>query len=338
MKLKNVIILFTVFLNITTNSCIPLFAGQQQVQEQASSQKSREESPTSRFISFYPYERIKSVLYNYDLTDKDDSLFKKIIKKENSSFIGYHASSTDFAIFQDIVKFSIEEIMGISIPKDFHFFRNPLDSNLIYETADEFNAAIPIPLVGSDDLPWIRQHILSLNISLFQSFDAPWDLTPRYYLQNKTWTKPAYEALLKSFFYEIGLNPDSVSTIYTKASNNLSQERGILYQFFIKDEDYTALNTYFYVANSGGPPILYLSPTDVLFDYNRYTFPQLRMILNAKTSLNPYSKFIMCRYDNLTSSERKKYESTIRQELKKLPVESYKLLNAKIKLLEKWTL
>lgn len=337
MNIKNVFFLLTILFNLSTSFIsTPIYAANPQ--EAVVNHKTDEQSPTTRFVSFHSYNDIKRVLNTYYLTDKDETLFKKLIKDENSSFIGYHASSTDFAIFQDIVRLSIEELMKISIPKDFHFFRNPLDSNLIYETADEFNTAIPIPLVGSDDQGWIRQHILSLNISLYQSYDAAWDLTPRYYLQNQTWTKPVYQNILEPFFEEIGLDPESVSKIYAKARSNLPRERGILYQFFIKDEDYTALNAYFYVAYSGGMPVPTVTPTDVLFDYNRYTFPQLRLVLNAKTSLNPFSQFIMRRYDNLTSKQRNNYETIIRQELQKLPVESSKLLNAKNKLLQSWNL
>lgn len=335
MKIKYTILHLFLFLSVIT------YTNFSTIHAEPSSTVARiysEQSPTERFLSTHSYGSIKYALNNYLLSAKDEALFNQLIKNENSSFIGYHASSTDFAIFQDIIKCTIEEVMKISIPKDFHFFRNPLDSNLIYETAHDFNKNIPIPNFGYDDTPSIRQHILSLNIALYQSYDAPWDLTPRYYLQNQTWTKPIYEDLLKNFFSDVGLNPKSVSSIYAKArSNYLPFERGILYQFFIKDQEYSLINTYFYVAESGGTHISNLSPTDVLFDYSRHTFPQMRMVLNVKSTLNPFFKIMMRRSDNLTSSQRKKYDNLLRSEIKKLPVESNKLLQSKEKLLQLWS-
>lgn len=336
MKIKHTLRHLLIFLSVAANlNSLHLFADQPAVS--AVTRSHSEQTPSTRFLSYHSYDSIKSTLNNYSLSSKDETFFKNLIKNENSSFIGYHASSTDFAIFQDIIKFTIEEVIKISIPQNFHFFRNPLDSNLIYETAHAFNLAMPIPKVGLDDNPSVGQHLLSVNIALYQSYDAPWDLTPRYYLENQTWTKPVYENLLKSFFSEVGLNPKSVSSIYTKARNNFPLERGILFQLFVKDQDYTAINKYFYVAKSGGILIPSLTPTDVLFDYTRHTFPQLRMIFNSKSTLNPFFNFVMRRYDNLTSTQRKKYENSLRNEIKKLPADSHKLLEAKNKLLQSWS-
>lgn len=295
-----------------------------------------EQSPTYRFLSENRYADIKREFNKFNFSTKDENLFKKMIDQENSSFIGYHASSTDFLIFQDIIRMTIEEIMKISIPRDFHFFRNPLDRNLIYETADDFTEAMPIPKSGKDSNPAIRKHILSLNIALYQSFDEYGNSTPRYYLDNETWTEPVYEEILKPFFEEVGLNPKSIASIYAKAKRNLPTERGIIYQFFIKDEEYLSINTYFYVAKSGGAQIRAYSPTDVLFDYNRCDFPQMRMVFNAKTTLNPYGKIQIRQYDSLSKSERQKYQNSLRAEIRKLAAESNKLLKAKNKLLRNW--
>lgn len=180
----------------------------------------------------------------------------------------------------------------------------------------------------------MRQHILSLNIALYQSYDAPWALTPRYYLENQTWTKPRYQEFLKDFFDEVGFDPDSIAVIYSKAESNLPSKRGIIYQIFIEGNDYHAIDKLFYVAKSGGIPIKNTSPTDLLLDYNQHSFPQLRMVLNAKSTLNPFYKIIMRRHDDLSSSQRTHYEKTIKEELKKLAIDTDKLYKAKLKLLQ----
>ncbi len=337
MKFRYAILSLFIFLNVISNLNISTLQADQLISASVARSHS-EQSPTERFLSSHSYESIKYILKNYFVSSKDETLFSSLIKKENDSFIGYHASSMDFAVFQDIIKFTIEDVLKIPMPQDFHFFRNPLDSNLIYETAHDFNQSLLIPNSGYDDNPSIRQHILSLNIDLYQSYEAPWDLTPRYYLQNQTWTKPIYEEILKDFFRQVGLNPKFVSSIYAKARSNLPLDRGVLFQFFIKNQEYLVTNTHFYVAKSGGAHISNLSPTDVLLDYNRRSFPQLRMVLNAKSTLNPFFKISMQRSDDLTNSQRKKYETLLRNEIKNLPVESNKLLKSKEKLLQLWSL
>lgn len=54
--------------------------------------------------------------------------FLSIMEQENEGrFIGYHASSMQFRIFQDILRATFEEVLQIEIPKDFYFFRVPGD-------------------------------------------------------------------------------------------------------------------------------------------------------------------------------------------------------------------
>jgi hypothetical protein len=81
-----------------------------------------------------------------------------------------------------------------------------------------------------------------------------------------------------------------------------------------------------------------LTATDVLLDYNRYSFPQLRMILNAKTTLNPFSKIIIQRHDNLTDKERNRYEKLLREEIRKIPMGNHDRPKAIKQLLEAWDL
>lgn len=331
MKLKS--FLLSIYLLVSALSSSPIISASL---PQTSVAYSKEDSPTQRYLTEHRYETIKKELAKFGFSSKDEKLFKKMIEQENSSFIGYHASSTDFLIFQDIIRMTIEDIMKISIPKHFHFFRNPLDNNLIYETANEFTEAMPIPKSGKDSTPAIRMHILSLNIALYQSYGVNGNSTPIYYLDNETWTVPPYIEILESFFEEIGLNPKSASSIYTKARKLLPTDRGTIYQFFIKDNDYPSINNYFYVSKSGGEQISEYTPTDVLFDYNRYSFPQMRMVLNSKSTLNPYHKLEIQQFNNLSKSQRNKYESCIRDELRKLSVESKKLLKAKNKLIRAW--
>lgn len=333
MRIKNFLLSLILLVSTASNSFI-ICAGQ----SKASVATDREQSPTHRFLTEHPFEDIIKELNKFNYSKKDEALFNKLIEQENSCFIGYHASSSDFRIFQDVIRLTIEEIMNISLPSNFHFFRNPLDKNLIYETAEAFTEAMPIPKSGKDSSPEIRVHILSLNIALYQSFDTTGSSTPRHYLDNNTRTNPPYQDALKSFFSEIGLDPKSVPSLYTKAKKVLPTDRGVIYQFFVKDEEYSSINTYFYVAKQGGAQIPGYTPTDVLFDYNIHTFPQMRMIFNVKSTLNPYHKIEIRRFDNLSKKQKKKYEDLLLEELKKLPIESAKLLKAKNKLTRAWKL
>ncbi|MCB1148739.1 MAG: hypothetical protein KDK48_01110 [Chlamydiia bacterium] len=79
-------------------------------------------SPTWTYLQTTPLEKIYS---SYTLAKEDTALIERILSAENEHCFGYHASTTRFRLFQDVIKAVHEEVFQIELPEDFHFLRIP---------------------------------------------------------------------------------------------------------------------------------------------------------------------------------------------------------------------
>lgn len=280
--------------------------------------------PTTAFLEEHSKEVVDSVLKNYGMNSLDAQLFHLLVEGENENFIGYHAGCSDYRIFQDIIRCVMEEKLGISIPEDFHFLRVPCDDKLVYSSAaffiEDFVSRFSI---FADSKPEIRQHILSLNTCLYRSYRAPWDLTPRYYLENRPWTQPDFWMYLKDFFEEVGLKGEAVERLVDLSKKWLPSDRGFILQFFDESENHSFLDTHFYAAHSGGMPHKQWSPSYLLM--HPLINLQLRLVIDNQHVLNPFrSPLKMRRLDNLSLEESSIYHLKMKEYIQELSVEEEK--------------
>lgn len=295
------------------------------------------ESPTQRFIDKHSITWINNVLYKYGMTSKDLTLFKKIMANETQGFLGYQAGSSTVRLFQDFIHTIVKDVLKIPIKDDFVFYRVPSDPTFQYESASDFLSAKSHTFSKDwDARPDIRQHILSLNMNLYQSYDAPWDLTPRYYLENQTWTYANVLQIIKPFFNALGIDSDSVDQIWSQGLDLLSHDRGYIMQFFDNSKNYEFTKTHSYIAYSGGKPNPSYKNHEILFDQDAYNFPQMRLVMDNKSTLNPFSSLSIKRYDSMTDQERKKYELSLRSLIEKLSFDPTKVQEMREKLLDLW--
>jgi hypothetical protein len=295
-------------------------------------------SPSQRFIDAHSIQHINAALNQYRMNYKDLALFKTIIANEGEGFLGYQAGSSTVRLFQDMLHTIVKEILQIPIPDDFVFLRVPGDATFKYDTAESFlrEKGLDIQLSG-DNSPAIRQHILSLNMALYQSYDAPWDLTPRYYLENTTWTHANVREIIKPFFASLGIDSESVDQLWDQALNLLSHNRGYIIQFFDSSDHYDFARQHSYIAYSGGNPHPRNTHHEILFDPFASNFPQMRLVMSNQSTLNPFSQIKMKRYDGMTSSERARYESALSTLLEKLPFDPNRVKKVKENILNLWT-
>lgn len=86
-------------------------------------------TPTTRYLERHPIEKL------IEYFDEDDypisqhlPFFNEIIAQEDDSgFFGYHASTINFRIFQDILRVTQEEVFDQKLPENFYYFRIPGD-------------------------------------------------------------------------------------------------------------------------------------------------------------------------------------------------------------------
>lgn len=294
-------------------------------------------SPSQRFLSKHPLNQIFSRLQIYDLSLKEREDFRTIIASESEGFIGYHGGCSDYLLFQDLIRCVVQDILKIEVCEDFHFLRIPGTEALCFDSTASFLGAFGNQI--DDTTPYVRQHILSLNIALFQSYDFPLELTPRYFLQNQPWTSPDYWKLLLDFVENIGVVREEFEAIIALGRLNLPHERGMLIQLYaIGNDPYTFIDRHIYAAYSGGKPFDNPKASYFISNSSIADFPQLRLVINNKHVLNPFSRFRMRRYDALTDLQRENYQTALRRSIQSLIVDEVKCKAARIHLLTLWNM
>jgi len=261
-----------------------------------------------------------------------------MIAHEGEGFLGYQAGSSTVRLFQDMLGILVQKVLGISLPEDFVFLRVPGDPAFKYENATDFlkEKGQNIPPTSWDTQPYVREHLISLNMNLYQSYNAPWDLTPRYYLENTTWTYANVREIIKPFFASLGIEGKSVDGLWSQALDLLPHDRGYIIQFFDNTWDYTFSKHHAYIAHSGGKPHPAYKNHQILTDPTASNFPQIRLVMANRSTLNPFSSLRMKRYDGMDSEERTRYESNLSSLIAKLSFDPEKVNKAKERLLDFW--
>lgn len=294
-------------------------------------------SPSERFNKSNAKNNIDAVLNKYGATKNHKAMFQQMIDNETSGFFGYHAGCSDYRIFQDVIKIAIEEYLEIPIRHDFQFLRVPGIVDYSFESADAFVAAYP---KYNDNLAEIKKHILSINIALYNSWNAEWDFTPRYFLQNQPWTLVLFEKEMTPFFKRIGLDQKFIKEIFQLARKHVPQNKGIILQFFDSSheeglEPYAFLDEQAYVGNSGSK-IPNTTPSHYYINAEGKEFPQLRLVMNNVHTLNPNSPLVILRYHTMTQEKEETYERELREFMRALPFDHKRVDEFRKDLLEYW--
>jgi len=281
---------------------------------------------------------INLVLQEYGMRSEEKELFKKMIQEEKDGFLGYHGGSAQARLFQDILYYTITDLIDIPVRSDFVFLRIPTDGDLKYDKALDFiqQEAQHLPPANWDNQPHIQKHILSLNISLYQSHDFPNDLTPRYFLENQTWTHPPFIGILAPFFKKLGIEGEFLQTLWQKGEKLLPVNRGFILQIFDHSPDFAFSKKCTYASFSGGKPHLDYKDHHHLTTNNQNDFPQIRLVLAQKTTLNPNCPLSFKRYDALDTKTRNRYQTQLRKLIRQLPYNKERVHLMKLRLLSQW--
>lgn len=86
-------------------------------------------TPTQIYLQTHSIDNIKEFSgVNAETFDRMLPFFMKLVAEENGiGFFGYHASTQNYRIFQDILRAVFEEVFGYDIPEHFQFLRIPGD-------------------------------------------------------------------------------------------------------------------------------------------------------------------------------------------------------------------
>jgi hypothetical protein len=295
--------------------------------------------PSQKFIEQESYEKIWSSLQNKVVIKENQAFFEDIIAEEKLGFFGYHGGSQRLRILQDIIRVSLEEILDIPVRSDFQFLRIPGDKDLNLKSAEDFFSRHEV-INNRGDLK--SKQLLSLNIPVYGGHDSRGSCTVCYFANSNHKEKDKINTLNMTidFFETLGAEHDDAVVCARQIEDvvhHLDLGQGILLQFFdTSPNPYEALNTHAYVSESGGIPVMNSIPSDYLLNNEFIEYPQLRLIMSDYETLNPFSPFVVKRYDNQDPAAVLRWQDELRAIVQTLPVDAAKKESYKKQLLDAW--
>ncbi|MBA3284403.1 MAG: hypothetical protein H0U27_05005 [Nitrosopumilus sp.] len=299
--------------------------------------------PTESLIARESWEEIKSSLVALRVPTQMIPLFNKIAESEDWGHIGYHGSTQGFRFFQDVIKFSIEEILAIKIKKDFHFLRIPGDSDLNLNSMNDFVKYWGEDNVNNRDSVRAKQ-LLSLNFGIFSNFNTTNSCSACLFAKDKSVTSIDYVKELIPFYKKIGIKDNEAALkklhkIFTKC---MKSERGILLQFSenshlssLTNEAYNFSDKLCYPAVKGGyrydekliSAHFQKAMSEAYINHAANISDQIRLLINTRYTLNPFSHFTIKRWDGEDATTVASYEKEMRQCIRSLTYDSGKMVN-----------
>lgn len=289
-------------------------------------------APSKRFLATHPLSNIKPYFKTYGVTSEHVRVLKKAMNEENYGFFGYHGGKKEFRIYQDMIRFGVEEILGISIRPDFHFLRIPGDPELNISSATQFLKDRSYSI--NDDIPSVGKHILSMNMALYEHYWYNTQCSVYFFAKNGNWAQHNYEDQLVPFFNRLGVDPVHIHQAFEIAHSKLANS-GVLFQFFDM-ADYKLVNKHSFIAQVRGEFLSNQPVSQYILDTGRSDFPQFRLLLNNQQTLNPSSSLVIKRYSLTTPQAEKEYEEAMRAYFQTLSVDVIKKEAYKAELLSLW--
>lgn len=305
--------------------------------------------PTEMLIKRETWGTIKKYLSKYGVSEKLHPLFDSIMKTEDWGHIGYHGANHGFRFYQDVIKFTFEELLEIPIREDFQFFRIPGDTDLNLDSVDEFFKYWGKKNVNNKDSTRAKQ-LLSLNYGLYSNFTSVHSCSIYLFTNDKS-KKIDYEKNLAPLFTKLGISTSNLKSLSAIADKWLSKNGGVLIQVFespnlIEDtgEAYNFADKQAYPAivkgyRSGDQLISVHYQRAMSLKYVQKSInisDQLRLLLNTRYTLNPFSSLSVRRWDLEDKKNIKSYERELRDKIKTFKVDKEKAKKYRDSLLEIW--
>jgi len=292
-------------------------------------------NPTERFLEEHTIEDIKYHLRLDGVTLEYKTLFDKIILSECEGLMGYHGDSREYRIYQDLIKIVIEEVVGISVPKDFHFLAIPaLKEEKLGSLQD-----IPTFFSPERNLGYrVSEQLFPINMALYGNYNSlGFNSVKNFTLNFSSKGSEKFICDLKSWFCQLGLNDTLVDEAYAIGASLLPDDRGILLQLFdVSSVSYEFADRLSYPAYPNGYP--YANKNMASYHYEPVAVfpPEIALIMTSRELLSPFSPLVIKRYDKLQPSVVKKYETALRDGIRIAERDDEKVKPYRQKLLDMW--
>src|ERR1700722_2292853 len=185
---------------------------------------------TERFLEVHPYNEVDAVLKKQGIQLKRKNFYDSVVPLEERGHMGYHASSHQFRVFQDIIRMAFEELLGLEFKKDFYFFRIPRDPNLNnHRSASSFLASYSDI---NDNLPEQRDQLISINFTLFSNFQQKYECTSVFFEKAISYKPPNFEDKISLLFELLGMPQTKIHELFEIGKIIEHPDGGTLFQFF----------------------------------------------------------------------------------------------------------
>lgn len=313
-------------------------------------------SPTEMLIARESWDIIEQDLVKEQKIPSDlFPFFDSIAAEEDWGHIGYHGANHGFRFYQDVIKFSIEEILAIPIRNDFQFLRWPGDSDLNLNSVTEFvKYWEKKDTVDNRDSKRAKQ-LLSMNYGLYSNFDVRGSCSVALFANDKSSSDVDYVEELIPFYKKLGISKTESKNYLIKLleifNNNLTEKSGILLQIsenshlsHPKKEAYNFADKHCYPAKRGGVPyddnlvsVHYKTAmTNNYINKMANISDQFRLVINNQYTLNPNSHLKIKRWDRQDPKKIKAYEAAMRKTIRTFKYDSKKMVEYHDLLQKNW--
>jgi len=282
-------------------------------------------SPSARYIDTYGWESISQGLKNIGTNMIHRTTFDRISHREEIGFIGYHGSTQEFRIFQDLIRVILEEIVDLPIREDFHFLRLPGHPAFFYKNLSEYPK-------GYDPT-----FFLCMNYAIYGNHTNPFSSSYYYFAVNGSSQRVIYEKEIQWIFETLEIETDIIPALFALGRSLIGHENGVIYQIFDMSH-YDPRQPYYALADtqciSWGYSTLF---SKVVEGVHPTPFPnQIRMLMNNHATLNPYSSLIIKRFDKYPAETISSYMQQLREAIRSLNFSVEKATAYRSHLLQLW--
>lgn len=283
--------------------------------------------------------------------DRDTIAFlQAIAANETWGHIGYHGAMQGFRIYQDIIRFTIEEILQIPIREDFHFLRVPGDPDLTLNSLREFINYHGKGKINNKSDKRAKQ-LLSMNYGMWSNHDHFGSFSAYLFTDNFSKNVINYSKQLQKFYLSLGICPEALPKLFQVGEKYLNQEGGVLLQISERShmtdpngEAYNFADSQAYPCERGG----YRYGSSLISTHferivsgsygekKSKVSPQLRLLLNTRHTLNPFGQLTVRRYDLYTDDVRLQYEMELKKAIRNLSFDKQMVNAYRERLLEAW--
>lgn len=306
--------------------------------------------PTEQLVKREGWKTIEKELTKIKISKNMHPFFNSIAEQESWGHIGYHGATQDYRVYQDIIRLTIEEILGIPVRDDFHFLRIPGDPDLHLDDVEEFYN------YWGDDVDnkskKRAKQLLSLNYGIYSNFDQKGSCSIHLFVKDLSKSEIDYCKYLTPFYNELGISSKSLTTLFNIAHKWLKGDSGILLRLSENshlsdpyEEAYNYADRQCYPAKRGGyrygsrliSEEFECLMSNQYLDKKAKIAPQLRILVNNRNTLNPFSHLSVQRWDLYDSDRTRLYESEMREFIKELKSDPLKVEKYREKLMQMWT-